>query len=93
MKHAAQLAQEAKRVVEKLLWDNMDDHQQLPRSQLLRLVGTVQSIPTTLRIVASLITVAVSVVVFAVLVIQGVALSLQVLTVKAIIKTSSVVAL
>lgn len=68
---AAQLSQEAEGVVEEMLGGDVDDQDQLAHGKLLRhVVGTVQAIPLTLGIVATLVTVAVSVVVLTVLVVQ-----------------------
>lgn len=68
---AAQLAQEAKGVVEELLGGDVDHEDQLAQGELLgHATGTVQAVPLALCIVAALIAVAVGVVVLAVLVIQ-----------------------
>ena len=71
VEYAAQLAQEAKRVVPELVGHDMDHDDQAAHRQLLwHVVGTVQTIPLTLSVVAALITVAVRIVVFTVLVVQ-----------------------
>lgn len=92
-KHTAQLTKEAKRVVKKLLRYDVDNYHQLAHRELLRHIGTVQAVPFTLCVVAALITVAICIVIFAVLVVQRIALSLQVLAIKAIKEASSVVTL
>lgn len=69
--NSAELAQEAKGVVEELLGGDVDHQDQLAHSELLgHVVGTVQAVPLTLGVVTALIAVAVSVVVFTVLVIE-----------------------
>lgn len=60
---------------------------------LWHVVGTVQTIPFTFCIVASLVTVTISIVVFTILVIQRVALSFLSLAIKAIIETPRAVTL
>lgn len=69
--HAAQFAQEAKRVVPELVGHDVDHDDQAAHRQLLwHVVGTVQTIPLTLSVVAALVTVAVRIVIFTVLVVQ-----------------------
>lgn len=71
VKDAAELAQEAERVVQELLGDDVDDQDQLADGQLLwNIVGAIQAVPLTLGIVAALVTVAIGVVVLAILVIK-----------------------
>ena len=68
---AAQLAQEAKGVVEELFGGDVDNQDQLAQGELLgHVIGTVQAVPLALSVVAALVTVVISVVVLAVLVIQ-----------------------
>lgn len=77
-----------------MLRRDVDHQDQLAHSELLwHVIGTVQTVPLALCIVAALVAVAISVVVFAVLVVQRVALSFQVLAVESIVEASSVVTL
>lgn len=59
-------------MVFELFWWNVNDQNQVSVGQLFwHVVGTVQSIPFTFSVVASLVTVAISVVIFTVLIIEG----------------------
>lgn len=68
---AAELSEEGRRAVLKLLRRDVDHQDQMSFCQLLRhVIGTVQAVPLTLGVVAALVTVSIGIVVFAVLIIK-----------------------
>ena len=70
VKNAAEISEKRWRMVFKQLGGNMDHQYQMSISKLLwHVVGTIQAIPFTLRIVATLVAVTVGIVVFAILII------------------------
>lgn len=94
VQHSAELPKEMERVVLQVFWEHEYHNHQGPICQLFgHIVSTVQTIPLALCVVATLVTVAIAEVVLTVLVIQGVALDLHFLAIKAIEQAAGIVAL